>query len=112
MKTNLVRLNYRGWSVPSTEEGWFNATLIAEHFGKRLDFWLKTKDTQAYVEAVMRHSNTSKRSDLIRAKRGNNGGTWLHPRLAVAFARCGRERVGREAETEAEIQGAPPLSAD
>lgn len=87
MKTNLVRLNYRGWSVPSTEEGWFNATLIAEHFGKRLGFWLKTKDTQAYVEAVMRHSNTSKRSDLIRAKRGNNGGTWLHPRLAVAFAR-------------------------
>lgn len=87
MKTNLVRLEYRGWRVPSTEDGWFNATLIADHFGKRLAFWLKTKETQAYIEAVMRHSNTSKRSDLIRAKRGNNGGTWLHPRLAVAFAR-------------------------
>ena len=87
MKASLVVLDYQGWSLPSTEDGWFNATLIAEHFGKRVDHWLKTQDTNAYIEAVMRHSNTPKRGDLIRARRGNSGGTWLHPRLAVAFAR-------------------------
>ena len=36
-------------------------------------------------------SNTGKsritKSRFIKAKRGNAGGTWLHPKLAVAFAR-------------------------
>lgn len=66
-------------------DGWFNATVAAEIFGKRPVDWLALESTKEYITALMRHLGISEKSSLIRAKR--NSGTWLHPRLAVAFAR-------------------------
>mgnify|MGYP000943656187 FL=1 len=84
---DLVKAEYQTFEVMFSEEGWFNATTAAEKFGKRVDHWLKTEETQSYIEALARHLNSPKRGDLVKAKRGRNGGTWLHPKLAVAFAR-------------------------
>ena len=85
--SNIIRLNYQGLNVGFTGDGWFNATLAAEKFGKRVDHWLKSQETKEYIKALASHLNTPKRGDLIHTKRGKNGGTWLHPKLAVAFTR-------------------------
>ena len=87
MSLSLVKAEYSGFRISFDESGWFNATAAAAHFGRRVDFWIKTNETKDYIAALGRHLNTSKKRDLIKARRGRHGGTWLHPRLAVAFAR-------------------------
>lgn len=85
--SNVIPFRYQGQPVRFNSDGWINATEIATREGRRLDKWLGTQETQAYIAALARHLNTPKKGDLIRGKRGRGGGTWLHPKLAVAFAR-------------------------
>lgn len=84
---NVIPFRYQGEAIRFNADGWINATDIAAREGKRLDKWLKNQETQEYIDALMRHLNAPKRGDLIQAQRGRAGGTWLHPKLAVAFAR-------------------------
>lgn len=84
---NVIPFHYQGQPVRFNSDGWINATDIAKRMSKRLDKWLDTQETQEYIAALGRHLNTPKKGDLIQATRGRGGGTWLHPKLAVAFAR-------------------------
>jgi hypothetical protein len=90
--TNLVKSDYNGLAVHFTEEAWFNATEAAARFGKEPNEWLRLPATQEYLAALGRKSGISPDSNspkkrYLRTKRGKSGGTWLHPRLAVMFAR-------------------------
>ncbi|CDI02484.1 conserved hypothetical protein [Candidatus Competibacter denitrificans Run_A_D11] len=87
MANSLIQLDYQGMPVSFTEEGWFNATVAAERFGKRVDHYLANAETKDYIAALCDGENTRKVGDFIRAKRGRNGGTWFHPDLGVHFAR-------------------------
>lgn len=91
MTASLVRLDYQGLTFSFNEDGWFDATAAAAHYGKRPNDWLSLDETAQYVAALRELSNTGpagiSNSRLIKTKRGNSGGTWLHPRLAVPFAR-------------------------
>lgn len=93
--TNVIPLKYHAQTVRFSTDGWINATELAKSYGRRLDFWLKTEETQAYLESIGRYLNTSSRRDLIQTRRGKGGGTWLHPKLAVVFARCLVRPAGR-----------------
>lgn len=84
---NVIPFHYQGQAVRFNTDGWINATEIAQREERRLDKWLATQETQDYIEALMRHLNTPEKGDLIVTRRGRKGGTWLHPKLAVAFAR-------------------------
>ncbi len=84
---NVIPFHYQGHKVQFSLDGWINATEIAKRENRRLDKWLSTQETQEYVLALMRHLNTTEKGDLIRAQRGRAGGTWLHPKFAVSFAR-------------------------
>ncbi|MFL1549769.1 KilA-N domain-containing protein [Pseudomonas sp. D47] len=84
---NVIPFHYQGSAVRFNSDGWINATEIAKHHGKRLDVWLKTAETQAYLDSLGRHLNTTNRCELIQTERGRKGGTWLHPKMAVVFAR-------------------------
>lgn len=79
----LVVSNYQGLDVSFSEDGWFNATAAAERFGKRPNDWLLLPSTQEYLAALERKYQ---KIPYLKTKRGNNGGTWLHPKLAVRFA--------------------------
>jgi hypothetical protein len=83
----VVKAEYENLVVTFTEEGWFNATAVAERFGKNPYEWLRLPETKKYIAALK--STYGKipyvKSSRTRADRG--GGTWLHPKLAVAFAR-------------------------
>lgn len=83
-KQSIVAADYQGLAVYFTEDAWFNATEAAGRFGKRPNDWLALDDVKAYMAVA---ENTGVAGNLVKAKRGKNGGTWLHPMLAVAFAR-------------------------
>src|SRR3546814_18785278 len=85
--SNIITKSYECMQVDFTGEAWFNATSVAARFGKRVDVWLKTQETQEYIAALARALNSTKRCELIRTSRGRLGGTWLHPKLGVMFAR-------------------------
>ncbi len=85
--SGIIPFSYEGQAVRFSTDGWINATDIAASKGLRLDNWLRNKETESYIEALGRHLNTSDSRDLIRTQRGRGGGTWIHPKLAVAFAR-------------------------
>lgn len=83
--SNVIPLQYEGQSFSFNAIGWINATEAAKRFGKRPTDWLKLDSTREYIEALMDENQISEESSLIQARR--NHGTWLHPDLAVAFAR-------------------------
>ena len=50
-KQLVVNADYNGVAVTFTGDGWFNATEIAERFGKRIDHWLSNQETKDYIVA-------------------------------------------------------------
>ena len=91
--TNLVKAEFDDIAVTFTEEAWFNATMVAEQFEKRPIDWLNQDGTKEYVSALASLLKCEPKS-LLKTKRGNNGGTWMHPRLGVPFARWLDVRFG------------------
>lgn len=79
--------------VSFREDGYLNATAIAAHFGKLAKDYLKTEQTQAYISALAEILSertkilTEENQIVIVKKGGTEQGTWLHPKLAVHFAR-------------------------
>lgn len=84
---NVIPFNYRGQAVRFNSEGWINATDVAKRFGKKPAEWMRLADTENYMAALARHLNVGESHLLIRTAKGRAGGTWLHPKLAVSFAR-------------------------
>ena len=77
-------------STPITfnDDGWFNATTAADKFGKRMDHYFANAETTAYIVALCADDLNPRDSGyFVKTKRGAGGGTWLHPELAVHFAR-------------------------
>lgn len=117
----LITTRYDGFTVTFTEAGWFNATAVADRFGKAPSDWLRQSETVEYLSALHKHTNPNsgflpefnkikdlyggrtessvarvkllrlaKTTGFVRTRAGspeNGGGTWLHPKLAVVFAR-------------------------
>lgn len=90
--TNIIPIDYMGRAVRFNNEGWINATDIAKRYGKRPTKWLELPKTKKYMKSLstalglgsVRKSDTG----LVRSSiGGSTPGTWLHPKLAVVFAR-------------------------
>jgi len=79
----LITSQYNGKELSFNEQGWFNATQAAHKFNKSVHDWVRLPDTQKYMDALKRKYG---KIPYLKTKRGNNGGTWLHPKLAVRFA--------------------------
>ncbi|HEI8864185.1 TPA: KilA-N domain-containing protein [Morganella morganii] len=113
--SNIIPLEYDGYPVRFNNDGWINATDIAAKFNKEPNDWLTRIDTIEYLVALSNkiHDNSgavrelsdikeleikksssrvkilrlAKKTSLVKTKAGISGGTWLHPKLAVRFAR-------------------------
>ena len=92
--SNIIPMNYDDRSFPFTADCWFNATVAAKHHGKLPKDWLKTEATKIYIAELAEElgiASSGVKEDfsplLVRVEKGRNGGTWLHPELAVEFAR-------------------------
>lgn len=85
----VITAVYKGKGYSFRADGWFNATLAAERHGKKPAKWLRLMETKRYIEALARLHEVHK-MDFVKASRGGDRteqGTWLHPKLAVPFAR-------------------------
>ncbi len=78
----LITSQYNGVDCHFNDDGWFNATLAASRYNKSVHDWVRLPDTQKYLDALSRKYG---KIPYLKTKRGNNGGTWLHPKLAVRF---------------------------
>jgi hypothetical protein len=92
MTKNLVTLKYKDHLITFNKDGWINATKVASRYGKLPSEWARLPETERYIGALIDYLNAGKshvidRSSVYLAVRGKGGGTWLHPKLAVAFAR-------------------------
>lgn len=114
--SNVIPFHYQGQPVRFNSEGWINATAAASVFGQEPRDWLRLHETESYMRALAKHlgipfepkiierkqskkvsggksgfrPELSNCAGLVMTRRGsaaNGGGTWLHPKLAVAFAR-------------------------
>ena len=88
----IKSLNFNNVSVSFRNDGYLHATQIAKHFGKLPKDYLKTEQTQEYIAAladncVRRKILTDKNQLVIIKQGGIEQGTWLHPKLAIHFAR-------------------------
>jgi hypothetical protein len=88
---NVIQLYKRGTlEIPVTfDKGWINATALATAHEKQLINWRTSPETQEYL-LILAESMSVKSTDMIRVRMGspaNGGGTWIHPKLAVYFAR-------------------------
>ena len=89
MTYQLITAHYGEMSVLFQTNGYINATAIAKQFNKVPKDFLRTKATQEYINAVG-HICPSEQNQLVIVKKGGTSeeqGTWLHPKLAIFFAR-------------------------
>ncbi|WP_018227633.1 KilA-N domain-containing protein [Methyloversatilis universalis] len=86
---SLITREHNGAAFTFREDGYFNMTKAAKHFGKVLsDFW-RLQETAEYLDAMV--VTTGIPLEILKQARcggkGANVGTWAHPKLAVFFAR-------------------------
>ena len=86
-KLELVRSEYQGTEIQFNEDGWFNATQAAERFGKVPYEWVRLPDTEKYLMALENRYGKIPFLNVKRGGRGKSDATWIHPKLAVPFAR-------------------------
>lgn len=82
----LIKADFDGQVMQFNDSGWFNATVAADRFGKRPVNWLELDSTVRYMTSMSSALKVDK-SDLLDIKKGRGGGTWMHPKLAISFAR-------------------------
>lgn len=87
-------LSFNGIPVNFSDNGYLNATAIAKSFGKTVKDYLINNKTKEYIQALgeflsERGNLLSEQNQLVIIKKGGRGlqGTWLHPKLAIDFAR-------------------------
>jgi hypothetical protein len=94
MSTAITR-NYEGLPVTFNGDTWANATEMGKRFGKRPVKFLELDSTKEWISAcsgLVMGEKSGNRTSLFKTIRGvqNEGqaqGTWMHPLLAVEYAR-------------------------
>lgn len=84
---NIINADFSGTPIQFDRRGWFNATVAAERFGKVPYEWLRLPETEEYLAALESTYGKIPHVKTSRARVDRGGGTWLHPKLAVPFAR-------------------------
>ncbi len=85
---NLITKQFNNVPFVFREDGWFNMTRAAKHYGKTLENFMRAPSTVDYIDAL---SVNSTGKPVVEIRRGSglhpDVGTWAHPKLAVFFAR-------------------------
>lgn len=80
---SLQNFDYNGQLIQRREGGFVNLTQMCQANGKRIDNWLRLKQTRDYVTVL----GNSLQCEVVYSEEGVNGGTWGHPSLAINLAR-------------------------
>ncbi len=90
--STLQFFNYKNQVISRRKDGFINLTQMCKANGKRLDNYLRLKQTNEYIEVLSRSltsEGTGQNSvlDTIQGGSPNEQGTWGHPTLAINLAR-------------------------
>jgi len=100
MKTSVIMVRKMGnYSVrQDSKTKFFNATDLIEIYNqennekKRIQNYMKIDATKEFINSLYEDENSNSYNcsyldnGFIKTKRGNNGGTWMHPYLFIDFA--------------------------
>lgn len=108
-----ITKQFEATPITFNDDGWFNATEAAKAFDKETAQWLRLPSTTEYMGALAA-SIPVEITGLVKSKRGQSGGTWLHPKLGVAFARWLDVRFAVWCDTQIDdiIHGRQSLKAE
>ena len=114
---SIKTVSFGNFPVSFQNNGYLNATVVAAHFNRRVGSYLKSERTQEYIAALAEKlSVTPKRATednqiVIIKQGGTEQGTWLHPKLAVDFARWldPKFAVWCDEQIEQILSGSPKL---
>jgi hypothetical protein len=67
-------------------DGYIDATALCKVANKRWESYHRLKSTKDYIDEIARETEIPV-AQLIEAKKGKTGGTWVHPKVAVHLAR-------------------------
>lgn len=91
--SQIIPFQYAGEPVRFNSSGWINATDVAKRFEKKPVEWLRLPATERYIAALAKAMHLGGKVGLshfglvVTERGGKAPGTWLHPKLAVTFAR-------------------------
>lgn len=78
--------DFNGLPIVFREDGYINMTSATKHYKRKAIDFLRLPGTNDYLEALAELLKVEK-SHLWITKKGRYGGTLLHPKMAVPFAR-------------------------
>lgn len=81
--------DFNGLPIVFREDGYINMTKAAKHFKKKLSHFWDNHGSLQYLEALAAMTGIPANALWLAKRGGRKGeaGTWLHPKLAVFFAR-------------------------
>lgn len=91
--STIIQHEWSGQAISfRRDDGWGNATEMARPFKKRPLHFLQLPSTKAFIAALeedlgLMTENPSFKDRVVETARGKMGGTWMHPDLALEFAR-------------------------
>lgn len=89
--SKIVKFEFKEQLYSFNLDGWFNATEAAKRFSQKAHEWLRLPSTERYIAALgqaLGFEAGESRSKLVSTETARGrAGTWLHPKMAVAFAR-------------------------
>ena len=86
-KSKLLEI-YRDTEIAfQSNDAFVNATDMAAAFGKRPNDFLALPSAKAYLSALTADLNQLPENLVIKNAGRHSGGTWMHPDLAMEFAR-------------------------
>lgn len=89
MQTKIQVFEYNGHNI-SFDFGdgnrMINATEMAKAFGKKPNHFLRSKQTQAFINVLSQVANLQLEKIIKVIHGGNQHGTWMHEKLALKFA--------------------------
>lgn len=85
--SNIIPIQFEGHPMRFYEDGWIDATTAAEKFGRVPNDFLRLPETESYIHGLERRYGKIPYVKTSKARKDRGGGTWLHPKLAVRFAR-------------------------
>jgi len=89
MTTAIIEQSFQDFPVFFQPDAYLNATSVAKRFNKQPRDYLKTEPTKNYMNSI-KTILLIPIDQLVIVKKGsssNGGGTWIHPKLAIDFAR-------------------------
>lgn len=89
--STIQSFSFNDVQVSFSQDAFLNATEIAKQFGKRINNYLRCERTIEYISALSETlKSVTEQNQLVIVKKGGKAqeqGTWLHPKLAIDFAR-------------------------